>query len=295
VDCALACIAGGRPVKVVCSALGVARSHIVNLLKRQADWVDRRKGSRDEASDALLVEEIRDVVRDQPSYGYPRTSALVRRKRLTEGRAPVNHKRIYRVMSEHRLLLGQRKLAAYPPRVHDGRIAVDSSNRRWCSDGFEIACHNKERVRVAFSLDCCDREAMSWVASTKGIDSEMVQDLMLNALEYRFDDVSKAPIGIEWLTDNGSCYTAKATRSFAKELGIQPLTTAIGSPQSNGMAESFVKTIKRDYVAFGDLSDAETVMEQLPLWFEHYNEIHPHSALRYLSPRMFRREKLTEP
>ena len=61
------------------------------------------------------------------------------------------------------------------------------------------------------------------------------------------------------------------------------------------MAESFVKTIKRDYVAFGDLSDAETVMEQLPLWFEHYNEIHPHSALKYLSPRMFRREKLTEP
>ena len=76
---------------------------------------------------------------------------------------------------------------------------------------------------------------------------------------------------------------------------MQPLTTAIGSPQSNGMAESFVKTIKRDYVAFGDLSDAKTVMEQLPLWFEHYNEIHPHSALKYLSPRMFRREKLNEP
>lgn len=57
------------------------------------------------------------------------------------------------------------------------------------------------------------------------------------------------------------------------------------------MAESFVKTFKRDYVAFGDLQDARTVMEKLHRWFDHYNEIHPHSALKYLSPRMFRREQ----
>ena len=267
----------------------------MNLLSRPLDWVDRRKGSRNAESDQVLVDEIREVVRDQPSYGYPRAAALVRRRRSAEGRALVNHKRVYRLMSEHKLLLGQRRLAAYPPRVHDGKISVDKSNLRWCSDGFEIACHNQERVRVAFSLDCCDREAMSWVASTKGIDAGMVQDLMLHSIECRFGDVNQVPNEIEWLTDNGSCYTARATRSFAKDIGMQPLTTAIGSPQSNGMAESFVKTIKRDYVAFGDLSDAKTVMEQLPLWFEHYNEIHPHSALKYLSPRMFRREKLNEP
>ena len=45
---------------------------------------------------------------------------------------------------------------------------------------------------------------------------------------------------------------------------MRPLTTPVGSPQSNGMAESFVKRIKRDYVAFGVLSDAKTMMEQLP-------------------------------
>jgi hypothetical protein len=48
-------------------------------------------------------------------------------------------------------------------RRHDGRIAVDERNRRWCSDGFEIGCDNGERVRVAFALDCCDREAMSFL------------------------------------------------------------------------------------------------------------------------------------
>ena len=37
------------------------------------------------------------------------------------------------------------------------------------------------------------------------------------------------------------------TRSFAKELGLKPVTTLETSPQSNGIAESLVKAIKWDY------------------------------------------------
>jgi len=59
------------------------------------------------------------------------------------------------------------------------------------------------------------------------------------------------------------------------------------------MAESFVKTFKRDDVAFNDLTDAKTVLAQLPAWFEHYNSLHPHSALKYLSPKIFRQHQLT--
>jgi transposase InsO family protein len=32
------------------------------------------------------------------------------------------------------------------------------------------------------------------------------------------------------------------------------------------------------------------VLAQLPAAFEHFNEVHPHSALKYKSPRMYRRE-----
>jgi len=57
------------------------------------------------------------------------------------------------------------------------------------------------------------------------------------------------------------------------------------------MAESFVKTFKRDYVYMHDLPDATSVMEQLPFWFEDYNENHPHKGLKMLSPREFRRKE----
>ncbi|CAI8887570.1 transposase [Pseudomonas sp. IT-196MI5] len=91
------------------------------------------------------------------------------------------------------------------------------------------------------------------------------------------------------VSDNGSAYTAEQTRSFAWQIGLQPATTPVRSPQSNGMAESFVKTIKRDYVAHIPKPDQETALRNLAIAFEHYNEKHPHSALNYRSPREFRR------
>jgi len=57
---------------------------------------------------------------------------------------------------------------------------------------------------------------------------------------------------------------ARDTRSFAREIGLVPLTTAIRRPQSKGMAEAFVKTFKRDYVGHMERRDALTVLRQLP-------------------------------
>jgi len=80
-------------------------------------------------------------------------------KRLTPpGNLWRRHKRVYRVMKVHGLLLDRH--VGGDERRHDGRIAVDERN------GFEIGCDNGERVRVVFALDCCDREAMSFLATT---------------------------------------------------------------------------------------------------------------------------------
>ena len=117
------------------------------------------------------------------------------------------------------------------------------------SFGFEFRCDDGTPLRVTFALDCCDREAISWAATTGGHSGDVVRDVMLAAVEQRFGATQVAQ-PIEWLTDNGSAYIDHRTRSFARELGLQPLTTPVRSPQSNGMAESFVKTMKHNYVAY---------------------------------------------
>ena len=116
---------------------------------------------------------------------------------------------------------------------------------------------------------------MGFVATTEGIKGEDVRDLMITAVEHRFGRINRLPQTIEWLTDNGSGYTAHDTRRFARDIGFEPRTTPVESPQSNGMAEAFVRTMKRDYARVSQLPDAAAVIQQLPTWFEHYNTVHP--------------------
>jgi putative transposase len=280
-------------VKTIADTLGVARSNLA--VQAIPERPHHRRGRRPQP-EAELVAEIKTLIAGQPTYGYRRIHALLRRQRRDQGGAPVNVKRVYRVMKVHGLLL-ERHTGTGEERRHDGRVAVDRSDTRWCSDGFEIGCDNGEKVRIAFTLDCCDREAISWVATTGGINSSDIRDLMVESVERRFGLVNKLPKPIEWLSDNGSPYTAGETRALAREIGLVPCTTPIQSPQSNGMAEAFVKTIKRDYARVSAKPDANSVLRQLDSWFGHYNTVHPHKALRYRSPREFRNqivEKATE-
>jgi hypothetical protein len=179
-------------MKAVCEALGVARSNMAAGLKAPIEKPLKGVG-RAPAPDDDLVAAIKAVIGDQPTYGYRRVWAMLRRAAVSEGRPPVNHKRVHRVMKAHSMLL-RRHAGGAEQRRHDGRIAVDRSNLRWCSDGFELACDNGEKVRVAFALDCCDREAMAFVATTEGIKGEDVRDLMVASVESRFgQDQSLAP------------------------------------------------------------------------------------------------------
>lgn len=83
------------------------------------------------------------------------------------------------------------------------------------------------------------------------------------------------------------------TRAFARMLGLEPRTTAVRSPENNGMAESFVKKIKRDYISVMPKPDSATAVVYLSIAFSHYNEHHPHRAVGYRSPREYLRSKLS--
>ena len=91
-------------------------------------------------------------------------------------------------------------------------------------------------------LDTCDREIIAWEATTGGFTGETVRNLMLMSVEKRFGQYH-TPQAVQWLTDNGSAYTAKEMIDFGQQLGLTPCFTPVRSPQSNGMAEAFVKTL----------------------------------------------------
>ncbi|WP_448716683.1 IS3 family transposase [Klebsiella quasipneumoniae] len=288
VDSARALVAGGWRISLVSRCLRVSRAQLHTMARRSKDWQDRRCKRKPDDTEALA--RIHTVIGDLPTYGYRRVWALLRRQSETDDMAVINAKRVYRVMRQNALLLERKPAIPPSKRAHTGKVAVGESNQRWCSDGFEFSCDNGEKLRVTFALDCCDREALHWAASTGGYDSETVQDVMLGAVERRFGDSLPAS-PVEWLTDNGSAYRSHQTRQFARMVGLEPKHTAVRSPESNGMAESFVKTMKRDYISIMPKPDGLTAVKNLAEAFEHYNEWHPHSALGYRSPREYLRRR----
>ncbi|HDD8416859.1 TPA: IS3 family transposase [Escherichia coli] len=288
VDSARALIARGWGVSLVSRCLRVSRAQLHVILRRTDDWKDGRRSRHTDDTDVLL--RIHHVIGELPTYDYRRVWALLRRQAELDGMPAINAKRVYRIMHQNALLLERKPAVPPSKRAHTGRVAVKESNQRWCSDGFEFCCDNGERLRVTFALDCCDREALHWAVTTGGFNSETEQDVMLGAVERRFgNELPASPV--EWLTDNGSCDRANETRQFARMLGLEPKNTAVRSPESNGIAESFVKTIKRDYISIMPKPDGLTAAKNLAEAFEHYNEWHPHSALGYRSPREYLRQR----
>lgn len=273
-------------MKLITDTLEVSRSNQYEKMAQPG-----RKRFYRKSDDEHYRKLIREITDERPTYGYRRVAAILNRTLQQAGQQTVNHKRVYRIMKIHNLLL--QRYTGRPVRVHDGTVMTIRSNMRWCSDAFEIACWNGECLRVAFSMDCCDREVLSYVATTGGICGYMIRDLMAESIEKRFGFVDQLPVPIEWLSDNGPAYAAHETRNFGSLMGFRICTTPYYSPESNGMAESFVKTFKRDYVQMHPLNNARTTMELLPKWFEDYNENHPHKSLKMKSPREFRRQNLS--
>ena len=268
----------------IASVMGVARSHLYDRTKGSG----RARGPYRRKGDEEVLPLIRRLVDQRPTYGYRRITALLRRNLAKNDRVLPNHKRVYRLMRQHGLLL-QKSTGRREGRVHDGKVIVMRSDLRWCSDGFEFTCWNGEIVRVAFVIDAHDREAIAHTAVAHcGISGSDVRDMMLEAVECRFGAI-KAPHRVEFLSDNGSPYTAKDTRDFALSLGLEPCFTPIARPSITGIAEAFVKTMKRDYVRVHPIPDAATALAQITGWFDDYNENHPHSGLKWKSPREFRK------
>ena len=108
-------------MKTVAEVIGVSRSNLVERLQQRPP----RRIGRPPLPDEELVAQIKAAIAELPTYGYRRVHAILKRQTLAAGLKPPNHKRVYRVMKVHSLLLD--RYAGGVERRHDGRIAVDNA------------------------------------------------------------------------------------------------------------------------------------------------------------------------
>lgn len=279
-------------MKPIAEALEVSRPNLVQSLQTKEQHIPfkTRKKSHQLTEDELVL-RLKTITNGRPSYGYRRACAVLNRELLQMGYKKVNHKRVYRLMKESKLLL-PKFIGFKPERTHEGKVVTLRSNTRWCSDALQIRCWDGRKIEIVFVMDTCDREILGYVATIGYLDAKDVQDMLIMAFENRFSSTDELPHPIEWLTDNGGIFIAEETKSLAKQIGFIPCQTPAYSPESNGMSEAFVKRFKQDYVQVNELWDANEVLLNIPKWLNDYNENHPHKGLGMKSPREFLRQNL---
>ena len=194
-----------------------------------------------------------------------------------------NPKTVWQAMQRQGWLSTSRQRVVRATRRREGRVQVAEPNRRWASDITSIRAWDGQKGRLAVILDCSDRTVLAW-RFAKRITAEDLAEMLREAVFLRFGDARSAACGIELLSDNGPEHTAHRFRPFVQALGLIPCHTPRRSPESNGLAEAFFGSFKRDYVYQSCLETLADTPRQVPGWIAHYNQEAPHSALGMQSP-----------
>jgi transposase InsO family protein len=86
------------------------------------------------------------------------------------------------------------------------------------------------------------------------------------------------------MTDNGSCYRSSRFRRALESSGIRHLWTRPYRPQTNGKAERFIQTTKREWAYARAYRTSAARTQMLAGFLNRYNSRRPHRALGNQTP-----------
>ena len=257
-------VAKGYALATVARVLQVTRQAIYRTPKPRS--APQRRPPRDEVERAIV-----ETAKDNPTDGYRMVWALTRRKL---GRA-VNRKRVLRVMREHRLIQRRRSV---PRRRRPGFFKVTRPVELWHMDMTAIWVAEHGWVYLNAIIDCCTREIVGWEL---GLRCRAIEAIAV--IERAIAEQDVAPGTLTLGTDNGSAFTARATRTALSQHGVAHRRGGYRDPESQAFIESWFSKLKERCVW---LHEFETLDEARQVISAHIDGYHhrPHSGLNYRTP-----------
>ena len=198
---------------------------------------------------------------------------------LRQERWQVNYKRVERIWRKEGLKVPQKQPKRGRLWLNDGsciRLRPEHKDHVWSYDFVMARTSNGRAFRILTILDEYTRECLS-ILVKRHITSHDVIDQLFHLFVFR-----GIPEHIR--SDNGPEFTAKAIRDWLDRLGVKTLFIEPGSPWENGYIESFNGKLRDELLnreIFTTLTEAKILIEQ---WRREYNQVRPHSSLRYRPP-----------
>ena len=271
------------PVRLLCRTLQVSRAGFYA-------WQRRPPAPRARADDRLGLEIAAIHAESRQRYGSPRVHA-----ELADRGCRTSRKRVARLMRARGLAARRRRRfrvtthSRHPfpvaPNVLARQFDRPQPDRAWVTDITYIPTR-EGWLYLAVLLDLCSRLAVGWAMSDRITD-----DLTLGALGMALAR-RRPPQGLLHHSDRGSQYASGDYQRLLAQHGIVGSMSRRGNCWDNAVAESFFATIKVELVHDAAWATRAAARAELVEYLEvFYNGQRRHSALGYLSPRAFERQR----
>jgi transposase InsO family protein len=244
-----------------CTVVGQARK----THRRTASITDDEK---------RLAGRIIELATRYGRYGYRRITAMLK----NEG-WQVNHKRVERIWRREGLKVPQKQPKRGRLWLNDSsciRLRPRHQDHVWSYDLMTARTADGRAFRILNIIDEYTRECLA-ILVKRHIKSQDVIDVLFELFIFR-----GIPEHIR--SDNGPEFAATAVRKWLERLGVKTLFIEPGSPWENGYIESFNGKLRDELLnreVLYTLQEAKVLIEQ---WQQEYNQVRPHSALRYQPP-----------
>ena len=221
-----------------------------------------------------LVARIIGLATQYGRYGYRRITALLKQEEWV-----VNHKKIEQIWRREGLKVPQKQPKRRRLWLNDGsciRLKPEHKDHVWSYDFVMARTADGRAFRILTILDEYTRECLAILVKRR-ISSQDVIDQLFQPFIFR-----GIPEHIR--SDNGPEFTSKAIRRWLSDMGVRTLFIEPSSPWENGYIESFNGKLRDELLnreIFTTLTEAQILIEQ---WRREYNQVRPHSALRYRPP-----------
>lgn len=277
-------------VTLVCKAWEIPRSTFYDAReRRQQGHVRSKPGPKPELGDDQLATEIQKLLTEtEHRYGIRGEGYRKLHARLRHAGHRVAKDRVLRVMREHDLLSPTRVGRARGPRVHDGTVVTDQPDVMWGTDATSITTLLEGNATIFFVVDHCTGECLGIHAASRGTRFEALEPIR-QAVRHSFGDVAKdIASGLLLRHDNGSQFISRVFQKELSFLGIGSSPSFVRSPEGNGVAERFVRTLKEQFLWLQYFSTVEELRTGLVEFAERYNTSWLRARHDYLTPSQVR-------
>lgn len=225
---------------------------------------------------AFVVKDIENTLHQEfCCYGYRNITGELKEKGWI-----INHKKVYRLMKEHKLLYGG-KISPEPFKRDFIRFRTPGAERplQYLSMDIKyVHIHGWRRnVYLLTVMDIYSRKVLIHMLRQSIKKGDVLVMLSLMLLDYKAE-------GMRIRNDNGSQFIATAVRTYLKEKGILQEFSHVATPEDNAYIEALHSNLQREVIErfeFDSIYHAQMIIERYYKW---YNATRRHGSLKGKTP-----------